>query len=1059
MSKIMKTTPITALFEHLFGEYKAKKTMFEIPDFCMNSMRVLVQESPGFQIQGTRVSIPGGLAAGPHTQIAPNLIAGWLCGARVFELKTIQVNDRLDIEKPCIDALDEGHNVEWSTELLVEEAMEEYLRGWIAIKTLAQLMDIPADDCIFNISAGYTLEGIQSPKVDAFIENMRNPWQLPAMNTILSDTLAALDSPACRALFGDDARNGAKNYLEKLSASPVHSITLSTMHGCPPDEIEKIGTYLIKEKKLPTYIKLNPTLLGFLKVRSILNKLGWTNIELKREAFEHDLQFEDAIRLIENLTKKAHSEQLPFGIKLSNTLANVNTTGRLPGSEQYMSGRALFPITVRLASELIDALPGRPALSFCGGVSAVNARQCIRAGLGPLTAATDILKPGGYQRFLAIAKEIVSALNEEYAQKPDADQLRLLADSVFNKPYYQRGYKKGIVHIDKKLPLSDCFAAPCIEACPANQAAPQYIRALAHHQPANGLAIIYKDNPLPNITGILCDHQCMYACARNDYEGPIEIRDIKHRCALKAAIPPKTKVPVLGRGKTAILGSGPAGLACAHYLALNGYPVTVFEQSDHIGGVPSEIIPKFRISKESLQKDIERIQALGAVFVTNASPGYDELKAQGFTSIVLAGGASVSKPLQIKNCIIPVITALELLKTLHQDRDKTRNFMETYQNASIIIVVGGGNTAMDAARLAARLPWRPEVYIAYRRTKEEMPADREELEAAYADGIKFLELSLPEAVIEKERPYVVIRKMLLGKPGPDGRRTPYPSDITELKPCDLLISAIGEAPDTQILDEFHVSHEHGQPLCNPETMMSISNESVFVVGDLRRGPSSIIAAEADGKKAAFAILRVAGIEPADTLETIQTDYPDITAIRKRRGNYMSQTDVRDNNFVTVEAQRCLSCDVACLRCVETCPNRANVALPIPVTAGGPFRQAVQILHLDALCNECGNCSFFCPYEGEPCKDKITLFDIPEELTASGNAGFAFIGASDKPDLVLRAERQETPLTLDFATWHTTADARTAPLILAAREVYTHHPYLLARTRDSNRTQNKKRSRS
>lgn len=1050
----MKTTPTKSLFEHIFGEYRAKKTIFEIPMFCIDAMKVLVQRSPGFAVHNSSISIPVGLAAGPHTQIAPNLIAGWLCGARVFELKTVQIHDRLDIGKPCIDALDEGHNVEWSTELLVEEAMEEYLRGWIAIKTLALLMDLPCQDFIFNISVGYTLEGITSQKIDNFIEGIRNPWKLPVMRAIVADTLDALSSTHCKALFGEHIREKTEAYIAHLSDSPLHSVTLSTMHGCPVQEIEQIGTYLIKDKKLPTYIKLNPTLLGFLKVRSILNKLGWTSIELKRETFEHDLQFEDAIQLISNLSQLASNEGTWFGVKLSNTLANINNTNRLPGAERYMSGRALFPITIRLASELVDALPSISSLSFCGGIASYNAKQCIEAGLGPLTAVTEILKPGGYQRLLTIAQTVTDALQEEHASKPDSERLHLLADSVFNKPFYQRAYKKGTVQIDKQLPLTDCFAAPCIETCPAMQKAPQYIRALAEQKPDSGLEIIYKDNPLPNITGVLCDHQCMFACARNDYEGTIEIRDIKLRCVLKAHSKPKTKMPVLNKGKTAILGSGPAGLACAHYLALNGYPVTIFEQTSCIGGIPASIIPKFRITKESLQNDIERIQTLGAVFTLNANPTYKELKAQGFTSIVLATGTTIAKPVEIKNCTIPVVTALELLKTLHLEREKTRSFMEQYQDANTIIVIGGGNTAIDAARIAARLPWRPDVYIAYRRTREEMPADREELEAAFTDGVKLLELSLLEAVIQKERPYVVIRKMLLGKPGDDGRRIPYPSDITELKQCDLIISAVGETADTALLDSFHVTHERGFPLCNPETMMSLSNEEVFVIGDLRRGPSSIIAAEADGKKAAFAILRIAGIDPVDSLSQIPLNNPEIEKIRMRRGIYQTKIDPRNKNFITNEAQRCLSCDVICLRCVETCPNRANFAMPIPVTPGGPCKQPMQILHIDALCNECGNCSLFCPYNGEPCKDKITLFDTQQELETSTNAGFAFTGTLEKPNLALRTIQNVQPLVLTFEAWNTTSDAQSSPCLLVARELFAKHQYLLARTELCNKEQNR-----
>jgi len=171
----MKTTSLSALLSRIMGEYLAKRTIFEIPEGTWLSIFEQESESIGMNVMSSNVSIPLGPAAGPHTQIAPNLVTAYLCGARVFELKTVQKNDRLDIEKPCIDALDEGHNVEWSTELTLEQARMEYLNAWIAINLLARMWSHKPNDFMFNMSVGYTLDGIKSESMDAFIEGMRRP--------------------------------------------------------------------------------------------------------------------------------------------------------------------------------------------------------------------------------------------------------------------------------------------------------------------------------------------------------------------------------------------------------------------------------------------------------------------------------------------------------------------------------------------------------------------------------------------------------------------------------------------------------------------------------------------------------------------------------------------------------------------------------------------------------------------------------------------------------------------------------------------------------------------
>jgi len=518
----MKTTPLALLLERIASEYLAKRTIFESLKQPWADIFEQEAESPGWPIMASSVSIPLGPAAGPHTQIAPNLIAAYLCGARVFELKTVQVNDHLDIDKPCIDALDEGYNVEWSTELSLEEARTEYLNAWIVINLLARLWSHKPSDFIFNMSIGYTLDGIKSDTMDAFIEGMRRPEATTYWEPAIDDLKAFIESPLFIEAFGSMAYERARMVATHMPIRPVHSVTLSTMHGCPPDEIERIARYLIEDKSFDTYIKLNPTLLGYDRVRQTLDRLGWTEVLLKRETFERDLQFDMACSLIQTLSDAAQRRGRRFGIKLSNTLANINDGGYLPGMERYLSGRALFPVTIQLASELAHALPHYEGpFSYCGGVSAFNAAELIKAGLAPLTIATDLLKPGGYQRLAHMVQDVIASL--PYApEKPNAARLNALAADVFIQPYYRKDWKEGTATIDGPLPLFDCFAAPCIEACPVHQKIPAYIEATGNGDADRGFSIVMSDNPLPTITGILCNHVCQEHCSRVDYEGAVQ---------------------------------------------------------------------------------------------------------------------------------------------------------------------------------------------------------------------------------------------------------------------------------------------------------------------------------------------------------------------------------------------------------------------------------------------------------------------------------------------------------------------------------------------------------
>jgi len=1046
MSKIMKTTSLSALFARAAGEFAAKDSIYEIPGSLFRQIFDLEADSSGLNVMSGRASIPLGPAAGPHTQIAPNILAAYLAGARVFELKTVQQNDHLDIDKPCIDALDEGHNVEWSTELTLEEARKEYINGWIAVNLFAFLWSRKPNDFFFNMSVGYTLDGIKGEKVEAFIEGMRRPETTSYWSQAMSELEGFIADERFSKAFGEAAAEKARTVVAHMPVRPVHSVTLSTMHGCPPSEIEKIGRYLIEEKGFDTYIKLNPTLLGFDAARSILDRLGWKDIAIKRESFEHDLQFADALALIKSLRETAQARGRRFGIKLSNTLANANDGSTLPGAERYMSGRALFPITISLAAKIARSLPEEGSrISYCGGVSAFNAADLIKSGLGPLTIATDILKPGGYLRLSQIAREIVGALPiplEPGSTDPAA--LDALAEAALERPEYRKEWKAGKVTIKGSLPLYDCFAAPCVQACPVNQKVPAYIAAQGAGLSDQALATILSDNPLAHITGTLCDHVCQEHCSRLDYEGSVAIRDVKLIAAQSADLSPEPlpeSLCVQGR-KTAVIGAGPAGLACAWHLAQARHGVKVFDAGPAPGGVPANVIPGFRISREAIGADVGRVAAMGVEFEFGRKiTSLGELKAEGFTSFFVATGADAAKAMALKGSGVEMIHALDFLKRFGTEGQ------EAFKGLSHVVVAGGGNTACDAVRAATRIAGIHSVSLAYRRTRAEMPADREELDNAIAEAAAnegegtaslspLFELSLPE---EARPGLVVMRKMSLGDKDASGRRSPVPTRETFDLPCDLLVTAIGEEPDKALLESFGIeSGRNGLPVADASTMET-SVEGLYVGGDARRGSASIIAAEADGRAAARSILAKEGFAlPIPDYAPPKLDKAKLA----RRGEILMSLKPDDPGFAAREAERCLACDSACLRCVEVCPNRANMFIEM----GRPFSQDAQILHLDRYCNECGNCGFFCPWEGEPYSGKPTLFDNQAELETSKNAGFAFVSEGGLPNLALRSEVGGQAYRLDYASWNGAASIPgAASMVALAREVYRHHPYLLEET--------------
>ena len=373
--------PLEALLARVLDEFERDRSIFGLPRRSFWKPRAGLDLS--VTLPGGRAATPLGPAAGPHTQLAPNLVASWLAGSRVLELKTVQVMDRLEIPRPCIDAPGEGYNVEWSQELRLEDSARQYAIAWLLVHVLEArgIAGEPGGGTIFDGSVGYDLAGIRSDGVARFLDTLHDATAL------LAELRASLPAPLRAAA--------------DVPVPPciVDTVTLSSFHGCPPEELERIVEHLLERHHLHVVVKLNPTLLGYDAVDTLLHeRLGWDDVRLERGAFEKDLQWAEALPMLDRLAASAARAGRSLGAKFSNTLVVRNTRGRLAGEQVYLSGAPLHVIATTLASRFAEATEGRFPLSFSAGLDADNFADAVACGFAPATTCTDLLRPTGYRR-------------------------------------------------------------------------------------------------------------------------------------------------------------------------------------------------------------------------------------------------------------------------------------------------------------------------------------------------------------------------------------------------------------------------------------------------------------------------------------------------------------------------------------------------------------------------------------------------------------------------------------------------------------------------------------
>lgn len=951
MSDIMTPIPFDRLMNRILVEHQ-EGAVFGMQK-CYQAKNLQPNTLFGRKLEGQI-----GPAAGPNTQLAQNIVASYYGGARFFELKTVQKMDGRElaacVAKPCITAEDECYNCEWSTELEVPQAYAEYVKAWFACKVMAKEYDLGDPDAFqFNISVGYDLEGIKLPKVDRFINEMKNAKDTEIFKECKAWLLANLDR----------FQKVTKEDVEAIQSEIINSVTVSTLHGCPPSEIEAIASYLIQEKHLHTFVKCNPTLLGYEKARAILDEMGYDYIAFTDFHFKDDLQYSDAVPMLKRLQELAKGLNLNFGVKITNTFPVDVKNNELPSQEMYMSGKSLFALSMSVAEMLTRDFNGTLRISFSGGADYFNIERIVEAGIWPVTMATTLLKTGGYLRFIQMAELLEKNLAKPWEKVELSLVTKMIADAKTDKHMVKPVKPIPNRKSEKKVPLVDCFTMPCRDRCPIHQDITSYGRLVNEGKFKEALEVILDKNPLPFMTGNICTHTCQSACTRNHYETDVQIRTNKLIAARGGydTVLPGLKQEGAVQKKVGVIGAGPAGISAAFFLARAGVEVHVYDKDAVAGGVVANVIPGFRIPAEEIQKDVNLAKQYGAQFHLGQEVNDIDAfrKENNFDAVVVAIGAHKEAPLVLEKG--EAYNALHFLADFKAQDGKVNL-------GKNVVVVGAGNTAMDVARAAKRNAGVENVYLVYRRTKRYMPADQEELEEAIEEGVIFKELLAP---FTHENGKLLCHRMVLSDVDASGRRSVKESDEVLEVPCDTVIASIGEKVDGAFYEKNGITvNEKGLPVLKKETNET-SVSGVYAAGDGAFGASVIVKAIANAKLACEAILN----------KTIGTDRPSETTNEKIYGK---KGNLQEPEKGLNPDKRCLACDHICENCCDVCPNRANFAIKVPGV------EMHQIIHVDYMCNECGNCETFCPYNSAPYKEKFTLFHRAEEMEDSTNDGFAFV---------------------------------------------------------------------
>ena len=427
------------------------------------------------------------------------------------------------------------------------------------------------------------------------------------------------------------------------------------------------------------------------------------------------------------------------------------------------------------------------------------------------------------------------------------------------------GYTEEIA-IDEAKRCLNCRQHPCVNGCPVNVRIPEFIAKVAEGEFEEAYKIITSTNSLPAVCGRVCpqEKQCESKCVRGIKGESVGIGRLERFVAdyhMAKEDKPAVTVPESNGHKIAVIGSGPAGLTCAGDLRKMGYDVTIFEAFHKAGGVLVYGIPQFRLPKEIVAAEIENLKAMGVVIENNVIIGksltVDELFEDGYEAVFIGSGAGLPQFLHIPGeNLLGVYSANEFLTRVNLMKAYRDDYDTPIKKFNRVAIVGGGNVAMDAARVAKRLG-AEHVYITYRRGKDELPARKEEVEHAEPEEIEFMLLNNPVSIKGDENDHVVgieLQKMELGEPDEKGRRRPVPVEGSNwVLDCDAVVIAIGTSPNPLIRNTTKNLATTKKGGIEADENGQTSREGVFAGGDAVTGAATVILAMGAGKTGAKSI--------------------------------------------------------------------------------------------------------------------------------------------------------------------------------------------------------------
>ncbi|MBL7994348.1 4Fe-4S dicluster domain-containing protein [bacterium] len=471
--------PFKTLLRRMYYEYTKAQTIFDLP--LRKFYAPTADENLAVTSCGNPAANPVGPAAGPHTQLTQNIALAWLAGSRIIELKTVQIKDQLDITRPCIDMATIGYNTEWSQELRLDESAKEYVKAVMTVEILKHwlFLDAPGSqyrssqfNTIFDVSVGYDLAGIQSPQIRSWLNGMK-------------------DASVLIEEFRNEIPDEFKQYRDLPFQKKISdSITLSTFHGTPADEIERICEFLLGEMGFHVVIKMNPPMLGRARLEHLLHeKLGYTNVSVNPKAYELNIPFKDAVAVVKRLENIGKKNGKTVGVKFGNTLEVLNQGKFLKDKVQYLSGQPLHILHLSLVNDWRKEFGADFPISFSAGVDANNFADCVSIGLVPVTACSDLLRPGGYGRLPNYLTNLEKSMKSLGAKSVDEfivltakqsgcsevtrpssvlhNTERLLEKSISNPRYHFSANNKLPKKIGSSLHLFDCINCDkCIPVCP-----------------------------------------------------------------------------------------------------------------------------------------------------------------------------------------------------------------------------------------------------------------------------------------------------------------------------------------------------------------------------------------------------------------------------------------------------------------------------------------------------------------------------------------------------------------------------------------------------------------